>query len=176
MAVSLGPSGLTLDNITIPDDAGGTVLQVKHVLKTDVTTGGSSSFTDYPSMSITITPSSASSKFLIMFNCAVTMYDYTVQIRLTRNGNAFGRGNSSNNRTRTTAGQMQPDTDQNHQAAKLTACVLDSPSTTDAITYKLQYKTQDGVTAYFNRSGNDANNGNWSHRTTSDFTVMEIAG
>ena len=64
---------------------------------------------------------------------------------------------------RTTAGQMQTDTDQNHQQSKLVASFIDTPNTTSAITYKLRFKTQSNQTAYFNRSGNDHDNADWSH-------------
>ena len=56
----------------------GNVLQVKQAFKTP-DTGASSSFADISGMSVTITPSSASSKFLITFHAAITMYDNTIK-------------------------------------------------------------------------------------------------
>ena len=85
----------------------GNVLQVKQAFKTDTGTGASSSFADISGMSVTITPSSASSKFLITFHAAITMYDNTIQVRLMRDSTAIGLGDGAGSRVRTTAGQMQ---------------------------------------------------------------------
>lgn len=170
------PSGQTLDASAGFVPPAGSILQVKQAFKTDAGTGATSSFADISGLFVTITPKSASSKFLIMFNIGITTYDLTAQIRLLRDTTAIGIGDASSSRTRTTAGQMNPDTDQNHQAPKMSGVYIDSPNTTSAITYRPQFKVQDGSTAYINRSGNDADNSNWSHRQTSDFTVMEIAG
>jgi hypothetical protein len=47
---------------------------------------------------------------------------------------------------------------------------LDSPATTSAVTYKLQWRASSGGTLYLNRRGNDTN-----FITFSTITVMEIA-
>lgn len=170
------PSGQTLDASAGFVPPAGSILQVQQAFKTDAGAGATSVFSDISGLFVTITPTSVNSKFLIMFNIALTAYDLTVQVRLLRDSTPIGIGDAVGSRTRTTAGQMQADTDQNHQAAKLSGVYIDSPNTTSPITYRPQFKVQDGNTAYLNRSGNDADNNNWSHRTTSDFTVWEIAG
>ena len=69
MAVSLGPSGLVLDNINIPNNASNTVLQAKSVgysssLGTsDVTTNGT--FVDLMSITMTV---QANSKVMMWFD------------------------------------------------------------------------------------------------------------
>jgi hypothetical protein len=176
LASGIDATKLTIGALARARLPAGSVLQVVQAFKTDSGTGGGTAFSDLSGLSLAITPTSASSKFLISFNVAMTMYDLTAQIRIVRNGTPVGLGDASSSRTQTTAGQMQPDGDANHQQSKLVGEYLDSPATTSAITYKLQFKTQDGTIAYFNRSGNDADNNNWSHRTTSSLTVMEIAG
>ena len=168
--------GLSSSAIASGDLPTGTVLQVKQAFKKDTGTGGSSSFADVSGLSVSITPSSTSSKILVRFNVAITVYNNTVQVRLQRDSSTIGIGDSAGNRVRSTAGQMQADDDTNHQAPKLVGEVLDSPATTGSVTYKLQYKTQGGVTGYFNRSNSDANNSDWTLRNTSSITVMEIAG
>ena len=77
----------------------GSVLQVKQAFKTDTSTGASSSFADIGGMSVTITPSSASSKFLITFHAAITMYDNTIQVRLMRDSTPIGLGNGGRNKS-----------------------------------------------------------------------------
>ena len=51
---------------------------------------------------------------------------------------------------------------------------LDSPNTTSATTYKIQWFGETGSTAYLNRTGSDSNS-SYYFRTTSSITAMEIA-
>lgn len=166
-------SKISAPNLTLPT---GSVIQVKQAFKSDTGTGAASAFTDIGGMSVTITPSSASSKFLVMYSASITMYNLTLQVRLMRDSTAIGVGNAGGVRTQSNAGFLNASSDTNHQAPKVTGSFLDTPNTTSAITYKLQFKTQSGQTAYFNRSSSDHDNTDWTHRSTSDITVMEIAG
>ena len=152
----------------------GSVLQVKQDFNTGTATATSSSFANM--MSITITPSSTSSKILIMFVASITTTERTCQLRLTRDGTAIGVGDAAGNRVQSTVGMYHPTSDGNHQSNPTCAQYLDSPSTTSEITYKIQYKVQAGHAMYLNKAPNDANNSDWSHRSTSSLTVMEIAG
>ena len=70
MAVSLGPSGLILDNITMPNDAGGTVIQAKvakysSALGTAAVTVNQQTYVDL--MSITMT-TKANSRVMMWFD------------------------------------------------------------------------------------------------------------
>ena len=51
---------------------------------------------------------------------------------------------------------------------------LDSPSSTSALTYKVQARVDANGTMYINRPGNDAN-ADYGSRGISTLTVMEIA-
>ena len=51
---------------------------------------------------------------------------------------------------------------------------LDSPSSTSALTYKVQARVNSNPTLYINRTGADAN-ADYSSRGISTLTVMEIA-
>ena len=169
-------AGKTLDlksqgSTTLP---AGSVLQVKQYFFSGSFTGTSTSFYD-TGLSVTITPSSTSSKILVMMNVTATCYNATWQLRFMRGSTAIGVGDSSQSRTQSTVGGFHATTDANHQSNPTSAQLLDSPNTTSATTYKVQYKVQSGHTVYINRSGNDANNSDWSHRSTSSITVMEIA-
>ena len=152
------------------------VLQVKSATFSGTQTGAFGSFTDVTNLSVTITPTSSSSKFLLLGGLHCTVYTLTAQFRFLRDSTAVGVGNSSNSRTRTTSGFLHPSTDGNHQSPKMTGIHLDSPSTSSAITYKIQVKTQSNNTGYINRSQNDVNNGDWSHRAISSLAVLEVQG
>ena len=110
-----------------------------------------------------------------MANVQITMYTLTIQTRFTRNNSAIAVGNASSSRTQTSNGWLFPSGDGNHQSCPTTMMFLDSPATSGTLVYRVQYKTQSGNTAYLNRSVNDADNGDWSHRSTSSITVMEMA-
>lgn len=178
-AVTALPSGIDIPTGSIlASDLNftpGKVLQVLQAFRTNSGTFGSSSYVDLSPFTITMTPSSTNSKFLLIANLMLTQYQGTAQVRFTRNDSAIGFADASSSRTQSTVGVFYQNSDQNHQNNPTTAIFLDSPSTTSSVTYKVQGKTQDGGTCFLNRSGNDADNGNWSHRSTSNFIVMEIA-
>jgi hypothetical protein len=150
------------------------VLQVQQFFFADTTTVASSSFVDSP-LVVSITPYYSTSKILVMANVQITMYTLTIQTRFTRNNSAIAVGNASSSRTQTSNGWLFPSGDGNHQSCPTTMMFLDSPATSGTLVYRVQYKTQSGNTAYLNRSVNDADNGDWSHRSTSSITVMEMA-
>jgi hypothetical protein len=152
----------------------GSVIQVVQTFKSDTSVIGSASFVDLTGLVATITPISTSSKILVLVSVQATAYFTTVQLRLTRNGTDVGVANSSG-RVSTLMGAHYPASDENHQNNPFTSSFLDSPSSTSLLTYKVQIKTQDGRNAYINRSGNDADNSNWSMRSTSNITLLEIA-
>lgn len=154
----------------------GGILQVKQGFLSVPSTLSSASFTNISGLSVDITPYFSTSKFFIIFDLSMTLYGYTGQTRIMRDSTAIGIAASSNSRTQTTTSQRFDSTDANHSGAKLVGHFLDSPSTTSQITYQIQGKTQTSQPSYINRTGNDANNGDWSARQVSTITVMEVAG
>jgi len=149
----------------------GKVLQVVQTTKNDTTSSSSGSFTDISGMSVSITPSSTSSKILVFYS--VTIGGQTGMnngLRLYRDSTSIaqGTGGISSNFEYThftrTAGNDLP------RAYSMT--VLDSPSTTSATTYKLQWRCEVGsTTIYLNRRYDTGN-----IVTFSTITAMEIAG
>jgi hypothetical protein len=154
----------------------GAVLQVVQAVKTDTSIYSTSSWVDLDGLSVTITPATAGSRILLSFHVSATAYQRTVQLRLTRNGTAIGVGGASSSRVQTTVGSFYNSTDTNHQTTPHSAVFLDSPSTSAAVTYKVQIKVQYADPCYINRSSSDADNSDWAHRSTSGLTAMEIAG
>ena len=142
---------------------GGKVLQVVTTTKTDATSTTSSSFVDITGMSLSITPSSTSSKILILSDIGLSSdtTERSDQIRLLRDATTIV---SSANLFRLTS--------TNSYMYNASLNYIDSPSSTSALTYKLQWLSEAGVgTAYLNRRGNNA-----TVFTASTITAMEIAG
>jgi hypothetical protein len=153
----------------------GSILQVKSVTKTDATSTSSQTFGDVSGLSISITPSSTSSKILVIgtINCSESG-DYAY-VRLMRDSTAIAIGDAASNRPRATA--STGDSANTYYIYALSMSHLDAPSTTSAVTYKWQIRSGSGAnTAYVNRSVNDRDTAHYEPRNASNLTVMEIAG
>jgi hypothetical protein len=154
--------------LTTTSPKAGNVIQVVSTNKVDVTSSTSTSYADITGMSVSITPTSSSSKILVMFSANISDSAGTnnTLLRLQRNGSniAVGTGGVSNNGTNLT---RVPD---NLTVYCASMNFLDSPATTSSTTYALQWLVPTG-TIYLNRRGSDTNFG-----TSSTITVMEIAG
>ena len=149
----------------------GTLLQVSSTTKTDTFSTTSTSFTDITGFSVTLTPTSSSSKFLIQVvaNVANSAAD-AVMILLVRDSTALCLGDAAGSRIRASASNMFTSNSMSSTCVNF----LDSPATASAVTYKIQMRLNTG-TGYLNRSGADVDNA--AHpRTASTITVMEIAG
>ena len=149
----------------------GKVLQVVSTCKTDTFSTTSTSLTDITGLSLTITPSAATSQ--IMLWCSIGAIDATtaavLSIAAERGGTYIGVGNAAGSRTRVGAFTITQDA---HRTANLVWSFLDSPNTTNATTYQIDMRTSGG-TAYINRSqidGDAASTG----RAVSTITAFEI--
>lgn len=155
---------------------GGKVLQVVSATKTDTASSSSSTFADITGLSVSITPSSASNKILIIayINLAHDYLIAKVGSRIMRDSTALAIGDSAGSRIRA-SGYVYVDSE-NYAPIIISVNYLDSPSTTSATTYKWQFSSLDNTgTVYVNRSDNDSDGTNQA-RTASGITVMEIAG
>ena len=174
-----GSTTLTLPTGTgtvITDTApkAGNVIQVVSTAKTDTfSTTTTGSFFDITGMSVTITPTSSSSKILVLFdgNVSGNIGANGVMIRLLRDLTPISIGDVAGNRTRASIGTYNPD------ANWTLSCginYLDSPATTSATTYKLQGWIGTGA-FYLNRSQTEPDSTGVA-RTASNITLMEVAG
>ena len=154
-------------------NAPGHVLQVKQAVKSDTQTTTASDFVDITGLSVSITPSSTSSKILVYSNvlCVGTVSAAGAWTRIVRDSTAIGVGDADGSRIRAAAFGYAPDNGDSRQHATM---FLDSPSTTSATTYKVQFSANGTYTAYINRTQAD-NNSNGYARSISTITVMEIA-
>lgn len=154
----------------------GAVLQVVSVTKTDTFSTTSTTFVDITGLSLSITPTSATSKILIIVNAiggSGGAAGALCTFRLMRNSTAINVGNSASGYTQASVGGMRVPLDVN--ASWLVPMnFLDSPATTSAITYKVQ-GTIESNTLRINSTGGDVANLQWSYRGASTITAMEIA-
>jgi hypothetical protein len=123
-------------------------------------------------MSVSITPKFNNSKILIQvtFGAIDVSAAAGVYMQCLRDSTAVGIGDAAGSRIRTSVGVIPRAQDSAYSAA---FSFLDSPATTNAITYKFQIRVT-GSTGYVNRNGGDADS-SASQRPVSTITVMEIA-
>jgi hypothetical protein len=152
---------------------GGKVLQVVSTFKADVFSTTSTSYIDVTGLSVSITPSSASNKILVMFSITAhnTSASAGTHIRLMRASTEIAPARSVANYESSWL-VFFGDTNISQQKSFE---FLDSPSTTSATTYKVQIKPQTG-TSTVNRSGSDTGSQAYSHKSSSSITVMEVKG
>ena len=140
----------------------GHVIQVVNATYSTQTLSSSSTFAD-TGLTASITPLSASSKILVTVNVSglrkVTNNTW-VELRLLKNSTVLFNMESS-------AGRNGSSTD--NAVGSASTSYLDSPATTSATTYKVQFSSaNNNAVAVINVSGNTG--------STSTITLMEIAG
>jgi hypothetical protein len=154
--------------------SGGKVLQVVQTVKTDTFSSTTGSFTDVTGLSVSITPSSASNKILVLsdIHYATNSDAGFAFFKLVRASTDIYLGDTAGSRIRASAGGASGSSTTTEQASII---FLDSPSTTSATTYKIQVYNQNTSHAIFvNRTFTDTDNTSYL-RTASSITVMEIA-
>tara|TARA_Y100000748_G_scaffold205041_1_gene171635 strand:+ start:1943 stop:2521 length:579 start_codon:yes stop_codon:yes gene_type:complete len=144
----------------------GNILQVKQVIKTDSFSTSSESSVDVTGLSIAITPTSSSSKILVIFSGygSVNAANFGLRVFLMRG--------ISGTFTEIARNYNQEPTIQSQTGSNLINQVLDSPSTTNEVTYKLQINTDNSGNN--GRIGAGGNNGTLNV-PDAVITVMEVA-
>ena len=166
---------------------GGGITQV--IQASDITTGSlnlgvQGTFYDIPNLSVTITPASSSSKFLVSFQVygetdSGGSHAHSVAIKRAISGGATTliRGDDSTNRDGVFTQQLLAyDYGNNDSTPEIAHCsnYLDAPSTSSAITYTLQMEDIESTGVYFyNRCVSNSNSVSYE-RGISWLTVMEV--
>ena len=185
---SASTAGITLaadGSVVLPQGfAGGLGTNVVQTVFDGTFSTSSTSYTDLTGLSVAITPTSASSKVLVLvsFNYSLTLpssnwqkIETTLLRDATRindgitsgsvNGSTFGSGSG---------GAWVPADSQ----ANVSFFYVDSPATTSATTYKLQIRTGQGTgsgnAVFINRANNETNSSRYS-RSVSSITAIEVA-
>ena len=148
--------------------ATGKILQVLQTVKTDGFTTSSTSFVDVTGVSVTITPTAASSKVLVMVQgFGGNDNNFPGLINLVRDSTnvAQSTGSAASDQT------LVFSTTYDHDTTTIGITFLDSPATTSATTYKVQLRSSGGgaVQAIGRREINNS----WQGVTT--ITVMEVS-
>ena len=153
---------------------------VVQTVKTDTFSRNSSTFGDVTGMSVTITPSSDTSKILIIVAASIGLAasnEASVTIRLSGGGTTTSLvGDAEGSRFRAThayTDRTSTNWASDRSQTEMTIVYLDSPNTTSPVTYNLQMATNN--TGWLNRSGNDTDGGRGA-RTASTITAIEVAG
>ena len=165
--------------------APGHVLQVKQAVisNTQSSTTGNT-WLALSGFNVSITPTSSSSKFLLQLHAVVGMAYWQLSFRFKRGSTAVGVGDVDSTRqpssvtynsydygsSSPTGGGLQ------YGIRPMSMTYLDSPATTSAITYGIDWKGYStSYTIYLNRSYNNSDSTSYDDRPISTFTVMEIA-
>ena len=167
----IATGGIADDAVTAAKVTGlGKIGQVLSTTKTDSFQSTSTSVTDITGLSVAITPTSTSSKVLVMvhgnvsdggptYEAAMKMFRDSTEICKGDNGSATNIG--FDNARRNSGG---------NESKKFSMTFLDSPNTTSSTTYKIAIKVdQSGSTFNVNRT-NTSNNSS----LVSTITVMEV--
>lgn len=157
----------------------GSVLQVVQTVKTDTSSTTTASWVDL--MSASITPISASSKILILAHVSYSGYNSTPFFKLLRNSTDLTVADAAGSRSRVFAGSHLSSsgtlTFVQYLISNASMHLLDSPNTTSATTYKVQFSenNQAGSASVINRPFADTD-ATWNPRVVSTLTLLEIAG
>ena len=122
----------------LPSGSSGGIIQIKQAFKGNTFTTTSGSFVDVTGLSVSITPSSASNKILVLVSiCGQGRPAYARNIpRLVRDSTPIGNSTDAGDRI-AGFGQMYQGEDGTNVATNSIE-FLDSPATTSAVTYKVQ--------------------------------------
>jgi hypothetical protein len=180
------PDG-TVDNDTLaagtPNTAAlpaGSILQVQSTTKTDTTSvsvagGGQSGVLS--GFTVAITPSSTSSKILLIVHCNVSTTANATYIALKRGSTSIAIGDAASARQQMSSALGNDGSTSNDYTAGHTAmCFLDSPGVDTEVTYGIGLAHSSSVTRtiFFNRSHTDSDNNN-TFRLASTITAIEVA-
>ena len=159
-------------------NATGSVLQVVSATKTSKFTTTSTSYTTITGLSVTITPSSTSSKILVSFDLNAGVANAMGAIRLYRDATAIAIGDAINEPAdnRITVNVYNGGDDVN-STPNVSMSTLDTPNSTSAITYELKAGCVQGSgTIVVNDQTSQVRGQTYSGVTASTITVMEISG
>ena len=144
----------------------GLILQVKQVVKTDSFSTSSESSVDVTGLSVAITPTSSSNKILVIFSGYGSVNNANFGLRV------FLMRGISGTFTEIARNYNQEPTIQSQTGSNLINQFLDSPSTTNEVTYKLQMKSDGSAQINFNAHSASTLS---DYISQSSFTVIEVA-
>ena len=177
-------SELRVDKIVptdgVPTGGGGGIVQVKSATITNTFDNDQETFADVTGVTVTITPKFSTSKMLVMYNgCAgMEATNRMGHVRIVRviggvtNTTIYVGDQGQSNQARASSSFASPF---NYMMQQFSGTFMDSPATTNAVTYKMQiaagdqgYKVNIGL--------DDGNSNEFSRaRVPTTITVMEVS-
>lgn len=170
---------IKLNSLSAPANTfggGGKILQVVQTEKTDTFSMSGTTFTDVTGLSVAITPSSTSSKILIVGSVLIGAQTNFGFIRMLRDSTVINVGAAASNRPLVNGTFSYTATDNIWELTNNAINYVDSPSTTSQVTYKIQIRGGTSGAAYVNRTHNDRDTANYDPRGSSSLIAMEISG
>ena len=147
----------------------GGILQVVQSWDSTIRSGANAAYVTITSPQLTITPSSATNKILLLaqitFGTGIAINGYDTTYRLARNGSAIGNSPSGQ------LGSIGINVREQYELGNGGIVYLDSPSTTSAITYSIQVASTSASHNWkINESGNGGDTG------VTSIVAMEVSG
>ena len=165
----------------VPTGGGGGIIQIKQTFISDVKSfnANANTFTDVSGFNCTITPTSSSSKIMIFVGIGAAHQDGgTIIGKVLRGSTDVGVGDADGNRMRCGFRMYGSNIYNTNHCGSYHYTFLDSPATTSATTYKVQFAGENGTSypVYLNRGAADSNNDyNYRARAASTLTLMEVS-
>ena len=142
MPIVLNGSGTVTGLTALPDSAmaNGSIIQVVQATSDTKTSTTSTSYVDTP-LSASITPTATSSKILVRYSMTVAINsDSNIAFfQILRGSTAVGNGNQGTSRVKCHSALRGQHSDSNPSGVT-SGEFLDTPSTTSATTYKIQFR------------------------------------
>ena len=152
---------------------GGKVLQVVSTTLTTTFTGTSTTMANITGLAATITPANVANDILVIYTVNhVVSGANRGAIQILRTATPVGVGTGVGSRIACNSSTLR--TSDSASVLSSSNQFVDSPATTSATTYQMQYDLQGG-TFYLNRSTTDSNSSIYQ-RTSSTITLIEIDG
>ena len=157
--------------------------KVLRVVSTDVTAAATINFTttntfaDMTGVSASITPASTSSKIMVLVSCFFANNYGTVHFRLVRDSTPIRIGDAGGgSQIRSSVAKRVAATPYTYYQDTFSITAVDEPSTTSAVTYKLQGVLGASYSGaiYLNKANNDSNY-DYPSRGATNITLIEIS-
>jgi hypothetical protein len=166
------PSGYVSGQVVQAVVGVGKVLQVLSTTLSSSFTSSSTTFTDITGLTVSITPTLATSKILVVASLTGSnnVGVAACQVRLAKDGTGVFVGDAAGSRT--PSDWMEAIS--GSSMVTLGLSFLDSPASTSALTYSVQGRNTSAGTFFVNRTSTDSDTSGFP-RAASSITVMEIS-
>ena len=150
----------------VPTGGGGGITQIKQAVKTDTSSTTSTSFTDVSGLSVSMTATSSTNKFLIICNVAAAC-DFDSFLRLLKDSSEIGSGTGGSSENGFGVVRQA----QTNQVVQYCITFLETAGDTSEHTFKVQFRASNSSNnIVINRRELDSALG-----VSSSITVMEVS-